>query len=143
MKIGVGILAVALVATLADYTWYTLNVGHSITTGIIHGSVLLTAVGAVLGLETGRVLKGLPIGALAGIGGALIRRCIDTARDQGHALVLLVGDEPYYGRFGFRRIPDRQLELPGPVNPDRFLALELQEGALERSRGMVIPRRDP
>ena len=72
MKIGVGILGVALVATLGDYTWYTLNVRHSITTGIIHGAVLLTAVGAVLGLDAGRVLKGLPIGALSGIGGALI-----------------------------------------------------------------------
>ena len=72
MKIGVGILGVALVATLGDYTWYTLNVRHSIATGIIHGAVLLTAVGAVLGLDAGRVLKGLPIGALSGIGGALI-----------------------------------------------------------------------
>src|SRR5215210_5236220 len=71
MKIGVGILGVALVATLSDFTWYTLNVHHSITTGIIHGAVLLTAVGAVLGLHAGRVLKGLPIGALAGMGGAL------------------------------------------------------------------------
>jgi hypothetical protein len=72
MKIGVGILGVALVATLGDYTWSTLNVRHSVTTGIIHGAVLLTAVGAVLGLDAGRVLKGLPIGALSGIGGALI-----------------------------------------------------------------------
>src|SRR5919112_518170 len=72
MKIAVGILGVALVATLSDYTWYTLNVRHSITTGIIHGVVLLTAVGAVLGLVASRVLKGLPIGALAGIGAALI-----------------------------------------------------------------------
>ena len=71
MRIVVGILGVALVATLADYTWYTLHVRHSITTGIAHGAVLLTAVGAVLGLDAGRVLKGLPIGALAGIGGAL------------------------------------------------------------------------
>ena len=72
MKIGVGILGVALVATLGDYTWYTLNVRHSITTGIIHGAVLLTAVGAVLGLDAGRVLRALPIGALSGVGGALI-----------------------------------------------------------------------
>ena len=50
MKIGVGILGVALVATLGDYTWYTLSVRHSVATGIIHGAVLLTAVGAVLGL---------------------------------------------------------------------------------------------
>jgi hypothetical protein len=67
----IGILVVALVATLADFTWYTLNVRHSVTTGIIHGAVLLTSVGAVLGLDAGRVWKGLPIGALAGVGGAL------------------------------------------------------------------------
>jgi len=72
MKIGVGILGVALVATLGDYTWYTLSVRHSVATGIIHGAVLLTAVGAVLGLDAGRVLKGLPIGTLSGIGGALV-----------------------------------------------------------------------
>jgi hypothetical protein len=72
MTIGIGILGVALVATLSDYTWYTLNVRHSIATGIIHGAVLLTVVGAVLGLEAGRVLRGLPIGALSGVGGALI-----------------------------------------------------------------------
>jgi hypothetical protein len=72
MTIGLGILLVALVATLADYTWYTLGVRHSITTGIIHGAVLLTAVGAVLGLDAGRVVRGLPIGALSGVGGALI-----------------------------------------------------------------------
>jgi hypothetical protein len=72
MKIGLGILGVALVATLGDYTWYTLHVRHSMVTGLIHGAVLLTAVGAVLGLDAGRVLKGLPIGTLSGIGGALI-----------------------------------------------------------------------
>jgi hypothetical protein len=71
MRIVLGILGVALVATLADYTWYTLGVRHSIATGIVHGAVLLTAVGAVLGLDSGRLLKGLPIGALAGVGGAL------------------------------------------------------------------------
>jgi hypothetical protein len=72
MKIGIGILGVALVATLGDYIWYTLHIRHSIVTGIIHGAVVLTAVGAVLGLDAGRVLKGLPIGALSGVGGALI-----------------------------------------------------------------------
>jgi hypothetical protein len=72
MKIVVGILGVALVATLGDFTWYTLNVRHSIVTGIIHGAVLLTVVGAVLGFDAGRVVKGLPIGAVAGVGGALI-----------------------------------------------------------------------
>jgi len=72
MRVALGILGVALVATLADFIWYTLNVRHNMVTGIIHGAVLLTAVGAVLGLHAGRVVKGLPIGALAGIGGALM-----------------------------------------------------------------------
>ena len=71
MKLLVGILGVALVATLADYTWYTLHVRHNMVTGVIHGMVLLTAVGAVLGLHAGRFARGLPIGSLAGIGGAL------------------------------------------------------------------------
>lgn len=71
MKIGFGILGVALVATLGDYTWYTLHVRHTMLAGVIHGALLLTAVGAVLGLDARRVSKGLPIGALAGIGGAL------------------------------------------------------------------------
>jgi hypothetical protein len=85
MKVGLGILGVALVATMADYTWYTLHVRHSIVTGIIHGVVLLTAVGAVLGLDAGRVVKGLPIGALSGVGGALIY----------YALVALVDPRTY------------------------------------------------
>jgi hypothetical protein len=82
MKIGVGILGVALVATLGDYTWYTLNVRHNIATGIIHGAVLLTAVGAVLGLDAGRVLRGLPTGTLSGIGGALIYCVLVTLMDR-------------------------------------------------------------
>jgi predicted N-acetyltransferase YhbS len=53
--------------------------------------------------------------------------------------VLLVGDEPYYSRFGFKRIPPQHLQLPGPVNPVRFLALELEEGALARAKGLVSP----
>jgi predicted N-acetyltransferase YhbS len=76
-----------------------------------------------------------------GIGSALIRRSLDTAREKGHQLVLLVGDEPYYSRFGFKRISPRRLELPGPVNPDRFLALELTEGAMADAKGLVTPRR--
>ncbi len=80
-------------------------------------------------------------GASRGIGRALAQRAIEAAREGGHPLVLLVGDEPYYSRFGFKRIPPRQLEMPGPVNPERFLGLDLDPGALERSRGAVIPRK--
>ena len=72
MRIAFGILGVALVATLTDYTWYTLHVRHSVMTGVIDGAVMLTAVGAVLGLDAGKVWKGLPIGAVAGVAGALV-----------------------------------------------------------------------
>lgn len=76
-----------------------------------------------------------------GIGAALMTRALDSARAAGHPLVLLVGDEPYYARFGFRTIPPGQLRLPGPVDPGRFLACELTEGALAKARGPVTPRR--
>jgi predicted N-acetyltransferase YhbS len=68
-------------------------------------------------------------------------RAIEAARGRGHALVLLVGDGPYYARFGFRRIPPGRLDLPGPVDPARFLALELTPGALDAAAGPVRPHR--
>ncbi len=77
-----------------------------------------------------------------GIGGALIRTALESAREAGEGLVLLVGDEPYYRRFGFRTVPHRRLVMPGPVDPARFLWLELAEGAAEAASGPVRPRRD-
>jgi rhodanese-related sulfurtransferase len=71
MKTLIGILVVAACATLGDFIWYTYGVRHSFAAGLIHGALLLTSVGFVLGLASGRVLKGLPIGAIAGVGGAL------------------------------------------------------------------------
>jgi hypothetical protein len=71
MTILLGILIVAAVATMGDYLWYTLGVRHNITNGVVHGALLLTAVGGVLGASAGHAMKGLPIGTLAGIGGAL------------------------------------------------------------------------
>lgn len=78
-----------------------------------------------------------------GIGSGLMARAIAAARERAeHALVLLVGDEPYYSRFGFRRVPEGQLVMPGPVDPDRFLALELRDGALAAARGPVLALKD-
>jgi len=74
-----------------------------------------------------------------GIGRGLIQRALDAARDTDHAIVLLVGDEPYYARLGFKRVPRGQLLMPGPVDPDRLLAAELVEGALEKARGTILP----
>jgi hypothetical protein len=65
-----GVLVVAAVATLGDFIWYTYGVQHTMAAGLVHGALLLTAVGGVLGAACGRTIKGLPIGTLAGLGGA-------------------------------------------------------------------------
>ena len=59
-----------------------------------------------------------------GIGYALIKRALDEARARGHHLVVLVGDEPYYAKSGFRRIPKGRASMPGPVDPARLLVCE-------------------
>lgn len=75
----------------------------------------------------------------AGIGGKLIREALTRAKALGHRAVILVGDEAYYRRFGFARLPVEGLWLPGPVELDRFLGLELVPGALAGARGFVSP----
>ncbi|MCI5112392.1 MAG: N-acetyltransferase [Marivita sp.] len=70
-----------------------------------------------------------------GLGGALIRDSLDQAQSEGWARVLLVGDAPYYKRFGFWKIDG--VEMPPPTNPDRVLALELEPGAWDGVEGVV------
>jgi predicted N-acetyltransferase YhbS len=72
-----------------------------------------------------------------GIGGALVQRALDDARRLGHRAVLLVGDAPYYGRFGFSAETTANLWLPGRYDAHRFLACELLPGALDGARGLV------
>ncbi len=72
-----------------------------------------------------------------GIGSRLMKAGLDRATAQGHRIVVLVGDEPYYRRFGFTRALARRLELPGWVDPARFLARELAAGALAGVSGMI------
>lgn len=72
-----------------------------------------------------------------GHGRGLVAEALEEARKAGVALVLLVGDEPYYGRLGFKRVPRDQIALPGPVDPNRLLALELVPGALAGYVGLV------
>lgn len=74
-----------------------------------------------------------------GIGRALMHEGLDKAKAQGHRLVILVGDEPYYARVGFKKIPYGQIEMPGPVDPDRLLYLELTPGSLILAKGLVLP----
>jgi predicted N-acetyltransferase YhbS len=74
-----------------------------------------------------------------GYGRGLVSEAMDAARADGLALVLLVGDEPYYARLGFVRVPHGQITLPGPVDPARLLAAELVKGSLGAYRGLVTP----
>lgn len=70
-----------------------------------------------------------------GLGGLLIRESLAEARRLGWARVMLVGDAPYYHRFGFRKLPD--IVMPPPTNPDRVLGLELRPGAWMGAVGHV------
>lgn len=80
-----------------------------------------------------------PVFRSRGIGAALVKRSIDAAKERGHKLILLVGDEPYYGRLGFKRIPNGRVVMPGPVDPARVLICEAQDGAFEGVNGAVLP----
>jgi predicted N-acetyltransferase YhbS len=76
-----------------------------------------------------------------GIGRALVQRALAAAKARGHGAVLLLGDAPYYARFGFSALKTGELRLPGPFEPDRLLGLELREGALDGAWGMIVPTR--
>ncbi|HEX8663635.1 MAG TPA: N-acetyltransferase [Beijerinckiaceae bacterium] len=72
-----------------------------------------------------------------GLGSRLMREALARAKARGHEAVLLVGDAPYYGRFGFSAEKTGTLRLPGPYARERFLALELVPGALDGAQGLV------
>jgi predicted N-acetyltransferase YhbS len=72
-----------------------------------------------------------------GTGAALMRHALRAAQRRGHGGVLLVGDAPYYGRFGFSAEKTGALWLPGPYETHRLLACELVEGALDGARGLI------
>ena len=72
-----------------------------------------------------------------GIGAALMRHAMAEATARGHAAIILVGDAPYYARFGFSGAPMADLHLPGPVDRARFLGIELIPGALDGAEGLV------
>jgi predicted N-acetyltransferase YhbS len=74
-----------------------------------------------------------------GIGQALIERAVSEARAKGHRLLVLVGDEPYYAKAGFKRIPKGRASMPGPVDSARLLVAELADGAFENVSGPIRP----
>lgn len=97
-------------------------------------------------IETaGTGARGLLLGPLAvldglkgkGIGKALLRKAVDAAREAKAPYILLVGDKPYYWPFGFETLPAGRVQMPGPVDPARFLVCALQPDVVETLGGMV------
>lgn len=74
-----------------------------------------------------------------GVGAALMKRALDLAQAHGHGAVILLGDAPYYARFGFSTVKTGNLLLPGPFDRDRLLAVELRKNALEAAAGRIVP----
>lgn len=74
-----------------------------------------------------------------GLGGAMVRRAIQTARKLGYGAIVLVGDPAYYNRFGFSGEKTGALWMPGPFERHRLLGRELKPGALDGARGMIGP----
>lgn len=114
--------------------------------GHVIGTVRLWHVDAGI-TPDGNAVPALLLGPLAvdadhegkGIGGALMRAAILEAKKRGHGAILLVGDAPYYERFGFSSARTVTLMMPGPFARERFLALELKDGWLEGAAGVLVP----
>lgn len=106
----------------------TLLVGASAMTPIAVGDASALLLGPLI-VE--------PVFRSQGIGESLVTRSLEAAKAAGWRLVILVGDEPYYGRMGFKRAPPGRISMPGPVDPARVLYCELETGALDAAKGEV------
>jgi predicted N-acetyltransferase YhbS len=73
-----------------------------------------------------------------GVGAALMNHALAAAKALGYGAVILLGDAPYYARFGFSALKTGELSLPGPFERDRLLGLELRDGALDGAWGMIV-----
>ncbi|HEY8383735.1 MAG TPA: N-acetyltransferase [Microvirga sp.] len=143
-----GILDACFGASRFEKTCERLREGRRPAEGL---SLVAEESGAVIGtvrlwhVSAGPNRPALMLGPLAvdparqslGLGAKLMREALARARALGHGAVLLVGDAPYYERFGFTTALTGGLWMPGPFERSRFLALELEPGALEGARGLV------
>ncbi|AGA64830.1 putative acetyltransferase protein [Liberibacter crescens BT-1] len=90
-------------------------------------------------------VKGYMLGPLAvrssyakqGIGRKLVQLAVDSSKENGSEVVLLIGDPAYYKQIGFQQIKEKTLELPGPVNPRKLMFYPLVENVSERLKGVV------
>lgn len=110
----------------------------AVNAGEVVASVRMTRVVAGQG-------SGLLLGPLAvrpafknlGIGKRLVAISLEAAAKAGYAAVILVGDEPYYGPLGFRKLPRGNIDMPRPVDLNRLLVHEIVPGAGELFSGLL------
>lgn len=112
---------------------------------VLAGAIQLTAI--TIGARPGAMLLGplaiAPAYKGMGCGQRLIREGLEAARAAGKRLVVLVGDLPYYGRTGFTSTPLGRIQLPGPADPARILAVELTPGAIAEFAGVIAADNTP
>ncbi|WP_279479966.1 N-acetyltransferase [Aureimonas sp. SK2] len=75
-----------------------------------------------------------------GIGRTLMAMAAEAARLSGERAIFLVGDRAYYMPLGYRPLPVGSVTMPGPVDEERILGLELEPGAWVGVSGLVGPR---
>jgi predicted N-acetyltransferase YhbS len=126
---------------LREQVTHSLDVSFTARTGtLLVGSVRLSPIRVG---ETKALLLGPltvePAFRERGVGQALIERALKEAKAKGHTLVILVGDEPYYGKAGFKPVPPGRASMPGPVDPARLLVAELADGAFDGVSGAIRP----
>lgn len=109
-----------------------------------HGETLVGAV-RMTEVRIGAKPRSLLLGPLVitpsrkgqGIGLRLLNESVERARSRNYHLIILVGDLDYYARAGFTQTEPGQFIMPGPVDPARLLAIELRQGALSSTCGLV------
>ncbi|MEM8812573.1 MAG: N-acetyltransferase [Pseudomonadota bacterium] len=119
-----------------DLSFVALHAGRLI------GSVRLTAIR--VGDEAGMLLGPLAVApdcAGRGAGRGLMAKCVAAAADSGIRFILLVGDQPYYGPFGFRPVPPGSVVFPAPVDPARTLVARLGGLSGNNPTGPVVAAR--
>lgn len=73
----------------------------------------------------------------AGLGLTLVREAVGACRSRGGSAIVLVGAERFFRPVGFTVVPEGRLKMPGPVDPARFLWLELRRGGLDKIHGEI------
>lgn len=122
-------------ASPADELCFT---ARDIVTRKLVGSVLLSHI--KIG-DTGSLLLGpltvTPEYKSKGAGKLLMQTAVEAAERAGYGSIILVGDEPYYGPFGFKPVARGQIQMPGPVDPKRLLVCTFDENGQFDATGAV------